>query len=89
MSVATVKARLAAIQATISGVNRAYAYGPASLPPGDLPAFVNFTGAGTPNLEVFGRENNRESRIYLMRLHVKPVGQGIDGEIERLVEPFW
>lgn len=89
MSVVTVKTRLATIQAAITGVKRAYAQAPLSLPDSDLPCFVNFTGAATHESRVGGADVDAETRQYLMRLFIKKSGQGIDGEAERLCEPFF
>lgn len=89
MSVVTVKSRLARIQAAIAGVRRAYAQAPLSLPDSDLPAFVNFTGAATHESRVGGADVDAETRQYLMRLYVRKSGQGIEGEAERLCEPYF
>lgn len=89
MSVATVKTRLAAIQETISGVKRAYAQPPLSLPASDLPAMVNFAGAATHEWRVAGNDVDLETRAYLMRLYVAPLTTGVPGEMERLCEPFF
>jgi len=89
MSVATVKERLAVIQRQVPGVARAYAHAPGVLPPGDLPAFLNFTGPAVQDWLTLGASYGSESRTYIMRLFVAPLGQGIDGEIERKCEPFF
>lgn len=89
MSVETVKARLAQIQAGITGVKRAFSHGPGAMPPGDLPCFVNFTGPARHDFLLAGNDQDIETRTYIMRLYVRPVGQGIDGEAERLCEPFF
>jgi hypothetical protein len=81
------KTRLAAIAATVSGLRRAYAEAPASLAPGDLPIFIPFVGP----VSAFGRISDQlaeETRTYNLRLYVKPVQAGYDGEAERAVEPF-
>jgi hypothetical protein len=89
MTVATVKPRLVQIQKTITGVKRAYAQAPGAIPPGDLPLFLNFTGPSENNWEILGEDGDVETRMYLMRLLVRQLGQGIDGEAERLCEPFF
>lgn len=89
MSVVTVKTRLAEIQAKIAGVKRAYAQAPLSLPDSDLPAFVNFTGEATHESRIGGADVDAETRQYRMRLYIERSGQGIDGEAERLCEPFF
>lgn len=89
MSVASIKTRLTAIQEAISGVKRAYAQPPLSLPPSDLPVFVNFTGAATHDWRVMGSDTDSETRAYVMRLYVAPYQEGIPGEGERLCEPFF
>lgn len=98
MNIAAVKERLALIEAGgvdsedvavagITGVKRAYAQGPASLPESDFPLMVNFVGP-TRNVTGIGGYFFRESRIFNCRLYVVPVLQGVDGEAERKVEPF-
>lgn len=82
MSVGTVKTRLATLQALVAGVGRAYVSAPNSLPPGDLPAFVNFTAGAQYDLIVGGATTNTETRQYLMRLYVAPVAAGLPGEVE-------
>lgn len=89
MTVATVKARLAVIQVGITGVKRAFAQAPGTLPPGDLPLFANFTAAARHNWQIIGDDQDLETRLYLMRLYVRELGQGIDGEAERLCESFF
>jgi hypothetical protein len=89
VSVATVKARLALIQAAISGVGRAYAQAPRKLPAADLPVFINFTGAATHDWRIVGSDTDRETRTYLMRLYVAPLPQGAPGGIEEQCEPFF
>lgn len=89
MTVATIKSRLVQIQKTITGIKRAYAQAPGAIPPGDLPLFLNFTGPSQNNWEILGDDGDLETRLYLMRLLVRQLGQGIDGEAERLCEPFF
>lgn len=89
MTVAEVKAALANIEKTIPGVKRALASAPLSIPPGDLPLFINFAGPASVDWEVAGAEYGVESRLYVARLYIKPVGQGIDGEAERIADPFF
>ncbi len=81
-----IKTRLAAVQATISGVKRAYANAPASLPPDQLPVFLNFTGPC--QMQKFSDSLAHERREFIMRLYVKPKGAGVDGEAEKAVEPY-
>ena len=84
MSVATVKAALAEIQRNVLKLT-AYAEGPAALP--HVPAMVNFTG---PAQYDFTQSDALEiTRRYTMRLYLREVGQGIDGEAERLAEPWF
>jgi len=84
MSVATVKAALADIQHDVVKLT-AYAEGPTALP--HAPAMVNFTG---PAQYDFSQSDALEvTRRYTMRLYLREVGQGIDGEAERLAEPWF
>lgn len=89
MSVETVKSALATLQVQIAGVVRAYEDAPYSLPPTDLPAFVNFAGAagydyGAADIEGYVIV----TREYRMRLLVAAVQTGIPGEAEALCKPF-
>ena len=81
-----IRERLADIQKTVSGVKRAYVLAPQSLADSDLPAFCTFAGPAviTPIAETIVEE----TRTWLMRLYVRPVLQGIDGEAEKEVEPY-
>ena len=89
MSIEDVKEALAAIQvAHIPNIGRAYSRAPESLPPGDLPAFVNLAGPSTIDWNTIGSDNGVETREYRMRLYVAPLGQGISGEKEEKVETF-
>lgn len=98
MNIASVKERLALLEAGgidsedvpvtgISGVNRAYAQGPASLPESDMPVMLNFTGPTLSFLNI-GGVYYLEKRQFNCRLYVSPTQGGIDGEAERKVEPF-
>lgn len=84
MSVATVKTALAAIQKNILNI-LAFAEGPVSL--SSMPCMVNFTGPA----QYDGTQSDaiETTRRYIMRLFVREVGQGIDGEAERLAEPWF
>ena len=88
-TVTAIKDRLAEIQEQITGVNRAYANGPKSLPGTDLPIFVNFTGPANTDLTGMGSGSGEEARTILMRLYVSAAQQGIDGEAEARCEPFF
>lgn len=88
MSVATVKTRLASIQANIAGLNRAFAQAPNSINRADMPLFVNLTRQSQTDWQE-GSDLGRETRLYLMQLYVLPFGNGIPGEAERTCEPFF
>lgn len=98
MNLAEIKNRLALLEGGgldsnnvavpgITGIKRAYAQGPSSLPESDFPLFINFTGP-TRNVQHLGGTLYQESRLFNCRLYVTPVLSGIDGEAERKVEPF-
>lgn len=90
MSVATVKARLATIQKNrITGVKRAFAQGPNSINTADMPLFINLTKPAQHDWAILGSDFDQETRQYLMRLYVLPIGNGIPGEAERACEPFF
>lgn len=86
--IADIKAALAALVGAVSGVARAYAYPPRNLPLSDLPAAALFTGPGQYDSATLGRMSRIERRTFLLRLYVAPIAQGIDGELEKVVEPF-
>lgn len=81
-----VRNRLAEIQRSVPGVKRAYAFAPQLLPESDLPLFCTFTGPAT--VAPLGETLIEETRTWLMRLYVKPVQAGYDGEAEKAVDEF-
>ncbi|KPL82655.1 hypothetical protein SE15_11190 [Thermanaerothrix daxensis] len=81
-----IQQRLVDIQKTISGIKRAYLWAPQSLADSDLPIFCTFAGSAT--VAPIGEILAEETRTWLMRLYVKPIFQGIDGEAEKSAEPF-
>jgi hypothetical protein len=85
--ISVIKTRLAEIARTVAGVKRAYAEAPQSLPASDLPIFVSFAGPVTA-FSNLGEQLGEETRTYLLRLYVKPIQQGYDGEAEKAAEPF-
>lgn len=88
-SILDLKTRLARIAKAVTGVGRVYTHAPANLPPGDLPAFVIFTGPASHNWKAAGAEEDSETRSFILRLYVRPAQGGVvDGEAERAVEPF-
>lgn len=98
MDLHAVKQRLALLQAGgedsdhntvtgITGVKRAYAEAPQSIPESDMPLFVNLTGP-TLSFMSLGANYYLESRQFNCRLFVATIQEGIDGEAERKVEPF-
>jgi hypothetical protein len=86
-SISVIKTRLAAIALTVTGITRAYAEAPASLPPMDVPMFCSFVGPVTA-FEKRSEQLGQETRQYIGRLYVRPIQQGYDGETEKAVEPF-
>lgn len=89
MDISAIKTRLAEIQAAISNIKRAYANAPFSIPEGDLPLFINFTGPSQNDYDIYGDGEINETRDFLMRLYVAPIEQGLSGEAEKAVEPFF
>lgn len=87
-TITQIKESLAAVVAGVSGIRQSLAYVPRSLPPGDLPVSVIFTGPGRFTPAVLGRANRLETRTFLVRVYVKPIAQGLDGEAEKAAEPF-
>lgn len=85
-TIVQIRQRLAEIQQTITGVKRVYVWAPQALADSDLPSFCTFVGpAGTTPL---GETLIEETRAWMMRLYVKPIQQGIDGEAEKAVDGF-
>jgi hypothetical protein len=86
MSVATERARIAAIAATITGIATTSAALPRNLTSADLPALVVLAGEGTRTRDgglMFVQ------RTYRLALLVKPWAQGIELEAEQACEPFF
>ncbi len=81
-----IRQRLAEIQAAVSGVKRAYTRAPQALADSDLPAFCTFAGGSVIN--PISETLIEETRTWLMRLYVKPILSGIDGEAEKAAEEF-
>lgn len=81
-----IRQRLAEIQRSVPGVRRAYAFAPQSLPESDLPLFCTFSGSAT--VTPLGETLLEETRTWLMRLYVKPVQAGYDGEAEKAVDEY-
>lgn len=87
MNISAIKTRLAEIARTVSGIKRAYTNAPQSLPATDLPIFVPFAGQ-VVNPHRISQELYGEGRQFILRLYVKHIQQGYDGEAEKAVEPF-
>jgi hypothetical protein len=86
-TIANIKTRLAEVARTVANVKRAYAEAPASLPETDLPIFVSFVGPVT-GFQKHGEQMGEEARTFILRMFVKAVQSGYDGDAERAVEPF-
>lgn len=89
MSIQLVRARIALLQRSITGIKVAYE----QLPKGilnsvDLPLFMNFVRDATYDQDSIGSDDVQVTRTYLMWLMVKPVAEGEEGEGEALVEPY-
>jgi hypothetical protein len=95
--VADILARIAEIEREIlSPVTgkavKAYANIPQSVPPSDMPCFVNFPGALTENSlfgsDEVGREFT-ETRNYNLVFYLDPVGTGTNQEKSGLLVPYF
>jgi hypothetical protein len=82
----TIKSRLAELERIVVGVKRAYTDAPSSLPHADLPIFLNFVGPAT--FTKLGETLGEETRTFFLRLYVKPIQGGIDGEAEAAAVGF-
>jgi len=88
MSIVTVRARLAEMQASIPGVRRAYDQLPVGIVnTADLPLFLNFVRDTEYDIDS-GEGFVYDTRTYVMWLLVKPVAEGTDSEGEQITEPF-
>ncbi len=81
-----IRERLAEIQRGIAGIKRAYIYAPQIIPESDLPVFCTFAGPATVTL--LSEALAEETRTWVMRLFVRPVQAGYDGEAEKSVDSF-
>jgi hypothetical protein len=90
MTIDTVRTQIAALQAAIPGITRAFDQLPRhDISVADLPAFVNFVREGVYNWTLDGATADQDVRKYVMWLLVLPHQEGLsDGEAERRVEPF-
>ena len=88
MSNVTIKARLAVLQAQISGVKHAFADAPNSITNGDAPLFVNLSDRVEYHKDFYGPQIMQAIRNYQMILYAAPRGTGLSGEAVRIAEPF-
>lgn len=91
MTIATVKARLALMEAQITGIKRAFAQTPSgAVADADLPFFINFAREAADDYKSIGGDQDREGRLYLPTLYVFSAGQGtqLPSEGEAAVEPY-
>lgn len=87
-TVAEVKAALAALLATVSGVQRAQAYAPRNITAADLPMALAFTGPAQYGSVGADTDIDVPARTYVVRIYVTPTAAGVSGEAEQAVEPF-
>jgi hypothetical protein len=87
MNISAIKTRLAEIALTVPGIKRTYANAPQSLPDTDLPIIIPFAGPVVAPKRI-SEELYSQGRQFILRLYVKPIQQGYDGEAEKAVEPF-
>ena len=89
MSVTTVLAQLALLQAQITGVKVAYAEAPNSVVAANMPLFITIPGEAEDDWVSAGSDSDLETRTYRMLLIVAPRGAGIPGEALALCNPFF
>ena len=82
MTVDTTRARLAALQAQITGVTKAFENVPRGILEVELPAFITLVGRAAYNQVQLGELVLMETRIYTQRLFIKTASLGIEGEAE-------
>jgi len=85
-TIAEVKAALKTLLEGVSGIARAYSDPPRSISRADFPVAVVFIG--NADYEDVGAETNMDwaTRTYRLRVYVRSVGDGLDGEAEQAVE---
>lgn len=88
MTVLDVRTRLAALQARITGVRKAFAYPPRTLQPNELPAFINVGDSSSYDLTSHGEGQFLDTRLWRMQLYVKEAGQDAESEAEAACDPF-
>jgi hypothetical protein len=82
MTVDTTRARLAALQAQITGVTKVFENIPRAVLELELPAFMTLVGRATYAKVQMGELVLVETRVYTMRLLIKKATLGIEGEAE-------
>jgi hypothetical protein len=80
--------RIAAIQALVSGVTKAFADAPRDLKDGELPAFVNIYSEQTSTVQRADAGRLRKIARYEMNLYVKKASQGIEYEAQQIAVPL-
>jgi hypothetical protein len=89
MTIATIRLRLASLQASIPGVIKAYPQLPRGIvKTNEMPLFMTFVREADYDLDTVGDGDFITNRTYLMWLLVKPVAEGEEGEGESLAEPW-
>ncbi len=83
-----VVSRLAILQAQIAGIRRAYSEPPETISVMDMPLFINLVGPGSHDLATIGENYDLETRLYRMRLFIRPSVTGFPGEGETEARPF-
>lgn len=87
MTVQTQRERIAAISATITGVDTGFARKPRAINTADMPACVVFVGPDVKTRQAIEILHHR--REYLLILFVGALAQGNEGEIEERCDPFF
>jgi hypothetical protein len=80
--------RIAAIQRTVVGVQKAFDDVPRNLNDGDLPAFVNIFSERPSTNQRFEAGRLRKITVFEMNLYVKKASQGFEFEAQQLTIPF-
>jgi hypothetical protein len=85
MPIDTVKTRLAALAAEITGITTAFRHIPPAIDTADLPCQIVFTGRSRDD-ETQGNEFTVETREYRLVFPVLPHGQGARTEAEAIAD---
>ena len=80
MSIKAVRRAIQTHVKTLSGIRRSETVMPDTINTADLPLAVTYTGRGVWTGLTFGEHGNQQTRTYVVRVYVEPIGQGVTDE---------